>query len=544
MTNRCLLFIPLAVLGCGDAAVPTSGELGELGELCEPTIKSVNTTDGFHQIRQDALSHLVIRGNHLDTATSVAVGPLTAEIESVAPHEIRASVLAPPGLLGGFAVSVVTSLGTATRPEALQVTPWVTSPTAVGGHGTFESPMNLCDLEFEPAGPGDTVQLLAGTYSCDGFLELDNGITVEGAGRDETFLQGSFVFSIAFGSAPGTTIRDLAFLAPVAPEVLAGHVVVERVTATARFFVGNRASATFDHYAFEGPGTAVVVDNASAALDHFTYVGPGTALSVTDGDAQITNSTIRGCGNADGIALGGTAQRGARATLDHVIIEGCDRGVFLTGPGLPFSQLIGAVTIASSTFSDNRVGVFLADGSAQVKDTVIRDDETTSRIPQFGIVTVNGDVNVVGGRISGQSVAGIAVSLSSFLDPGADLTVTGAVIDGGPVGIDFSGTDELSSVHLRSSQIRGQTVAAVRIDSGESTIDLSSASTPDAPNVLSTVSGFAIDDRRTFVDPFHKYIDATGTRLNGVVFPEQLLDGPVDMAPYVRIASGDSGIRF
>jgi hypothetical protein len=325
--------------------------------------------------------------------------------------------------------------------------------------------------------------------------------------------------------------------------VLVGNLVVERVTATARFFIGNGASATFDHYAFEGPGTAVAVENGSVTLDHFTYVGPGTALSVTDGSAEIANSTIRDCGGSDGIALGGT-RRGADATLDNVVIEGCDRGVFLTGPRLPFSQLIGAVTIANSKLIDNRIAVFLSDGRALVQDTVIRDDETTPQVAQFGIVTVNGDVNVVGGRISGQSIAGIAVSLSSFSDPGADLTVTGAVIDGGPVGIEFSGTDELSSVHLRSSKIRGQTVAAVHVASGDSTIDLSSASTPDAPNVLSTVSGFAIDDQRTFVDPFHKYIDATGTRLNGVVFPTQLLDGPVSVAPYFRIASGESGIQF
>jgi hypothetical protein len=98
-------------------------------------------------------------------------------------------------------------------------------------------------------------------------------------------------------------------------------------------------------------------------------------------------------------------------------------------------------------------------------------------------------------------------------------------------------------VHLRSSTIRGQTVAAVQV-SGDSTIDLSSASTPDDPNVLATVSGFAIDDRRTFVSPSHKYLNATGTKLNGVIFPTQLIDAPVSVAPYFRLSGFESGIRF
>ncbi|TMQ11595.1 MAG: hypothetical protein E6J90_34280 [Deltaproteobacteria bacterium] len=528
MTNRYLLFIPVAVLGCGGAGMQPD-ELDELDELesvqadtAAPVITSVMTDDGFRQIRQDGLSHLVVRGNHLDTATSVTVGASLAEIESIAPHEVRASVFAPPGLLGHVDVTVVTAAGTATRPDALRVTPWVMSPTAVGGHGTFQSPMNLCDLEFDPAQPGDTVQLLAGVYECSSFLDLNDGITFEGAGRDKTLIQGSFVFLIAFGPATATTtIRDLTFLAPVLPDVLVGNLVVERVTSTIRFFIGNGGNARFDRYAFEGPGTGVEVENASA---------------------EIANSTIRNCGGSDGIALGGT-QSGAHATLDNVVIEGCDRGVFLTGPQFPFSQLIGSVTIANSKLIDNRIGVFLSDGTATVQNTEIRDDETTPQIPETGIVTVNGDVNVVGARISGQRFAGIAVSLSSFFDPGADLTVSGTVIDGGTVGIGFGGTDELSSLHVRSSKIRGQTVAAVAVG-GDSTIDLSSADTPDDPNVFSTVSGFALSDGRTFVSPFHKYIDATGTRLNGVVFPTQLLDGPVSLAPYFRIASSESGIRF
>jgi hypothetical protein len=98
--------------------------------------------------------------------------------------------------------------------------------------------------------------------------------------------------------------------------------------------------------------------------------------------------------------------------------------------------------------------------------------------------------------------------------------------------------------HRRSSTIRGQTVAAVRTSLfSDSNIDLSSASTPGDPNVVSVVSGFAIDDQRTLVSPFHEYIEATGTKLNGVIVPTQLIEG-VTVAPYFRTISSESGIRF
>jgi hypothetical protein len=75
------------------------------------------------------------------------------------------------------------------------------------------------------------------------------------------------------------------------------------------------------------------------------------------------------------------------------------------------------------------------------------------------------------------------------------------------------------------------------------TCSRTSASAPDDPNVLSVVSGFAIDDERTFVSPLHKYIDATGTKPNGVIFPTQLIEGAT-VAPYFRTISSESGIRF
>src|SRR5213078_555512 len=63
MTNRYLLFIPVAVLGCGGAGMQPD-ELDELDELesvqadtAAPVITSVMTDDGFRQIRQDGLSH-------------------------------------------------------------------------------------------------------------------------------------------------------------------------------------------------------------------------------------------------------------------------------------------------------------------------------------------------------------------------------------------------------------------------------------------------------------------------------------------------------
>src|SRR5689334_9524637 len=97
MTNRHLLYISVAVFGCGDAALQEAGEPDEANALqaveadtVAPVIKSVLTDDGFRQIRQNSLSHLVIRGNQLDTATSVTLGALPLPIESITAHEIRA----------------------------------------------------------------------------------------------------------------------------------------------------------------------------------------------------------------------------------------------------------------------------------------------------------------------------------------------------------------------------------------------------------------------------------------------------------------------
>jgi hypothetical protein len=294
MVNRWALMVA-AVLGCGDGIDADLDHLvSSETDGAVPVINSVTTDDGFRQIRQDSLSHLVILGNHLDTTTSITVGTLPTEIESVALHEVRVAFLAPPGLLGRFDVTVVTSGGTATRPEAMRVTPWVVAPDAVAGHGTFQSPMNLCDLELDIAQPGDTVQLLAGAHQCSGFLDLNGGLVIEGAGRDKTFIQGSFVFSI-IGSQT-TTLRDFAFLAPVLPERLHGNLVVERVMATTRFFVGNGATASFDRYAFEGPGSAVEVQNGSVTITRSRVVrtGTGDAPAISDAPGMNTLSVVSG----------------------------------------------------------------------------------------------------------------------------------------------------------------------------------------------------------------------------------------------------------
>src|SRR5437016_4983331 len=81
-------------------------------------------------------------------------------------------------------------------PAAIQVTVKVVSPDAptTGGHGTFQSPIHLCDFQLtglvvapehfdgrHHAEPPDILQLLPGDHVC-ADAELTAGITLQGAG--------------------------------------------------------------------------------------------------------------------------------------------------------------------------------------------------------------------------------------------------------------------------------------------------------------------------------------------------------------------------
>jgi hypothetical protein len=551
-----------------------TAELDELGaEVAEvndaPVIKSVNTDDGFHQIRQDSLSHLVIGGSRLETTTSVTVGAIAAEIESVASDEVRVSLVTPPGLIGRSDVSVVTDAGTATRAEAVQVTPWVLSPTGTEtGHGTYESPVNLCFFAIgeEIPRPGDTLQFLAGTHRCSGFLSLNPSITIEGAGRDETFVAegdtGSLIFDLNAGFDPSvltTTIRDISFQHSV-PTGIHGSLVVERVADSAGFELRGGDHTTVDHYTYEGVGTAfsitdgnlqiahssihhigsegspgILVTNGGATVDRVSYDGPGTGVQLSRGSLTIANSQFRHCGAGNGILVESTA-----ATLDHVVVEDCGAGARITG-----MQSGGGFKITNSKFIGNRIGVAIGDGFSTMADSVISGSGAVPETSETGIEISNGALVVTGVTITGQRAVGIALSPHSSreFEASVSLFASAIEIDGGAVGIGFSGSDNSDNMTLNRSTVRGQTLASVVVSGVDASIDLGTPVNPGL-NTLSVVSGFALDDQRNITNNLHQFITATGTTLNGMSFDGQTIFGPVALAPFYRVNNAAGGIQF
>jgi hypothetical protein len=451
----------------------------------------------------------------------------------------------------------------------VRVTPWVVSPTgAATGHGTYESPVSLCSFATADMLPqiGDTMQLLAGTHRCSGFVSLNPSITIEGAGRDKTFVAdgdtGSLVLDLNFGFDPSafiTTIRDISFQHSF-PTEIRGSVVIDRVADTAGFEINRGAHTAIDHYAYEGVRaalsitdggvqithssihhvgsegvTAITVTNGDAALDRVSYDGAGTGLQITRGSLHIANSTFRHCGTGTGILVQGVA-----ATLDQVVVEGCDTGARITG-----MRAGGGFQIANSKFAGNRIGVAIGDGFSTMTDSVIRGGDTAPQVSETGIKISNGVLIANGVTITGQRTAGVALSARSFGEFEAAVALFASAIEvvGGEVGIEFSGSDNTDHLSIDHSTIRRQTVASVRVSGVDASINLGTPANPGL-NALSVVSGFALDDQRNITNNLSQFITATGTTLNGMSFDGQTIFGPVALAPFYRVNNGAGGIQF
>jgi hypothetical protein len=516
-----LVLVSCSGLEAGDGAL-------DVVARTDPRITAVHTDDGFTEIRQNAFTSIVIAGKRLADTTSVSVGELFVTIDSVTDDEVRATVFSESPSPGRLDVSVTTGTGTAIMPRALALTPFVVSPAAVTGHGTFQSPMSLCDPEFELTGNGSTVQLLAGTHHCDRQIILGAGSIVLGDRDGGTIVTGTetggFGFAIWFGNLGSvTTIRNVTFQAPLAAasiELNDGNLVVERVV--------------------DAGGIAEFGDG-SATIDHYTYVGEGTGLELQR--ATVTHSTIRHCGTGDGIhvAVGRSSINGNNVILDDVVVEDCQRGLVV---GAPSGQPVGAgVQVLNSRFVDNAIGILIQDGFTFLQDTVIRGDEATPRASSVGIQIERGDASMSGGKITDQTTAGIQVFGSNgSSDSNTTLDVEGVLIAGGKRGIDFGGVE--NDLFLHGSTIRGQTEAAVRISAFDSFIVLGSTSDPGGNALSVQRGGFALDDARSGTQFFDRYILAVGTTLNGVSFDGQTIEGPAELAPYYRLPLPDSGLQF
>jgi hypothetical protein len=451
-----------------------------------PLITSVTTDDGFTQVRQSATVSLVIRGNKLGKTTGVIIAGFYTTLDSVTSHEVRVTVYTsndPPGPLD---VTVTIDDGSATVPGAIELTPFVVSPTAVTGHGTFQSPMNLCDPEFGSTDAGSIVLLLAGTHRCGSSVYFGGG-TVSGDPDHPTILTGTDAggFGIGFsGFQTSLTIRDVTFAPPLAEWSVAadsGDLIMERIVDAGGISIGSRAFLW---------------------LDHYTYEGEGTAFSVAAG--QIKHASIRHCGAHDAIFVSPSY---SGVAFDGLLVEDCERGAVAQGP-VAFENI--GLSISNAQLHVHRAGIAVNNGSTGLHNV----------------------------QISGHDDVGISIIRGQSDNHAAQLWADGLEIIGGRIGIEIRGLD--NQLIVRNSIIRDQTQASLAVSNLDGRTDLG---TPDDPgnNQLSVLSGFAIDDSR--FSESGRYIRAVGTTLNGVSFAGQTIDGG-ELPPYYRVLFSGAGIQF
>src|SRR5262249_17109469 len=124
-----------------------------------PTVDSVKTADGFTQIRQGETVQLVVTGSELAGVTGVQLGRFTVSITTHTATEIRGDIAIPHGFASGpLSLSASFPAQTLTVDNAITITPYVVSAAAgSGGHGTFQSPLALCDPNIETATRGDVL---------------------------------------------------------------------------------------------------------------------------------------------------------------------------------------------------------------------------------------------------------------------------------------------------------------------------------------------------------------------------------------------------
>jgi hypothetical protein len=515
-----LAIAALAVLaglpGCSAEPEPEPSEELDIVARKHPVITSVTTDDGFTQVRQSSTATLVIKGKKLGHTTSVSVGDfLVNSIDSVRPHEVRVSVFTFGGIpLGPADVTVTSTDGTAVAPGAIELTPFVISPTAVGGHGTFQSPMSLCDPDL--AGFPDstsTALLLAGTHRCGQLVIVSAGL-IAGDPDHLTVVTGTDdggVVLVAGALGGPVTIRDLTFAQPLSDRSIdfsGGELTVERVID----FGGGIAAG----------------ENDTVKIDHYTYEGEGDAVDISSG--VITSSSIRHCGSGRGIVARG-GSNGGGVTIDHTVIEDCGIGIEFAGPG-GFGRVGGEVT--HSELLDNGIGISARFANLSVQGTVIRGNDATPRVSSIGLSLGSGFTSLSDIEITGQQDFGVGISHQSSDGQDAVVFASGLDITGGKLGVSISGID--NNLFIDGSIIRDQTVASVEVGSLDGSISIGG-------NQLSVLSGFAISDSRFTESGLSHFIHAEGTTLNGVSFDGQSIEGPTELAPYYHIAF-DSGIQF
>lgn len=506
--------IAIFLLLCGCGVSTGDDEDTSAADLTTPVINSVRTDDGFRQVRQEAHVSLVIRGHGLDQTTGITVpATFSAVLDSVTEREVHATIDTDGSAPGLLDVTLTSPAGDATKVGALRLTPFVVSPTATTGHGTFESPMNLCDPDLELA-PG-LIELQAGVHTCGRLIFLNAGVTLQGDRQAPTILMGTpdgvLSFQIAFGlDSSTTTVQDVTFAPPLFFEsvgVLTGNLAVDRVNDA---------------------GGLHVYSDGTAAVDRYHYDGPGTGVTIALG--TVTRSTFRHCDT--GVIATSTANGFNTVTVTGTTVEGCGTGLVSAGGGLE---------VHDARLIDNGIGVaILSDGQSfhsvlcSVEDSVIRDDASTPTTPRIGIAQSGEELTVNRVKITGEAT-GVAFGQNNSTDQ-AGFHGDSLEIVGGDFGVTTFGIENLFEIH--NSTIRNQRQASVSIRGVDSFFDLSN-------NTLSARhGGYAIINNKQFDNIFTRYVVATGTTLNGTSFTGSILEGPLDLPPFIKIEDGDSGYLF
>ncbi|HEU0032770.1 MAG TPA: hypothetical protein VFQ53_19195 [Kofleriaceae bacterium] len=510
-------------------------------------ISAVATDAGLTQICHSCIETIVITGANLQGTTAVRIGAIDAFVLSMTSTEIRAKVRIPDGFPpGALDVAIDGPSGTTTAPAAIEVT-FVTAAANApfGGRGVPQSPANLCDPELwvgsctqdetlgwcphAPMAPS-TLHLLAGTHVCDN-ANPSGGITVEGDGAGITTVESHGAFAIAF---------DNGFLPPDATTI------VRNVS-----FAGTPTSASLllftEHYQIQSvvdDGGIVATSSKSVTVDGYTYTGPASriALDLTPidaGNVAVTNTLIASCKEGLSLKLADTFA-GAGLTMASTRIERCSVGIRLAVPPTTFSAQFPLFEITGVQLHDNTVGIAMAAGSGTLRDVVITDDEATAPAGTTGLSISNGDVTFLGGRIEGQTTG---VSMFASTDTAPSVATDGLTIIGGQIGIGSRALGDQPVLRMRRTTVRDQTGASVTASGDEGILDLGTAADP-GQNVLSVVSGFALDDARTNTLPTGQTPNAVGTTLNGHSYAGQLLQGPLTIGSDLRIADFRNAWQF
>ena len=488
-------------------------------------IDAVVTSDGFTQIRQGVLARLIITGNQLEEIDSVALGELPATVVSTSPTEVVADLGVPHGTAPGpRALTVSGPAGSATLADAIETTVYIIAAGAApGGHGTFQSPLQLCEEETTTARAGDTLSLLAGEHVCDfdEQLSLVGGLTVVGQGADVTIVRG--------GAVPFQGI-DVVGTAGDPPTVFRALTVVGVPSGPNAIRVSVGGPFVADDLAIEGPGL-LLLGAASATITGFAHSGPGIGI---DGGLVFLDVSGSGFTSSDtGIVVGAGG-----AIIDDSVFDGCGVGIQV-GNMAPFTS--PSAQVVGCELVDSAEGIVVANASVEVTDTVIRDIEVTEPASLAGVRVIRGVLTMTGGEVSGQDQVGISVEGSSFSEGGAVAFLDDVLVVGGPIGVDVTGFPDNEQVRMRDSIVRDQTVAAVRMvaDGANARADLGNGGGPGG-NQLSVVSGVALLDARDERTPFDRIIDCAGLTLNGRSYAGQLVEGPASLLPDYQIIAANA----